>query len=229
MNTPFKITRTQYSHRSVRACIVFTMLALLSIWAAASDLPQITVKGLFKNTAILVIDGQQVVLKSGERKSGITLVSASSKNATIEHQGKHHTLLLSQSIGGSYTVAKKAEIRLSSQHNGHYFGTALINGRRGHFVVDTGASSVAMSSYTAKQLGIKYLSSKTVSVSTAQGLAKGYRVNLKKVEVGAIKINNVAAIVIEGRFPEDILLGNSFLSQTEMTIDNGVLLLQKEY
>jgi aspartyl protease family protein len=191
--------------------------------------PDVRVKGLFKNAAVLIIDGQQKLLKVGESSSGVSLISASSKSAIIEYKGEHKTVYLSQSIGTDFKTATKQEVRLSSQHNGHFYGTLYINGKRGHFLVDTGASSVAMSSNTAKQLGIDFQRGTPISVSTASGIAGGFRVTLKRVEVGSIAVSNVEAVVLEGGHPLDILLGNSFLSKVEMRIDNGVLLLQSKY
>lgn len=192
--------------------------------------PDIKVKGLFKNAAVLIINGQQKLLKvGGSQVQGVTLVSASSKGAVIEFEGKRINLQLSTNIGADYSEAEKAEVRLTSQHNGHYFGTALFNGRRGHFVVDTGASKIAMSSDTANQLGISYKGGKPISVNTAQGSTRGFLVNINRVELGGIRVDNVATIILEGRYPLEILLGNSFLSQLEMNIENGVLLLQSKY
>jgi len=195
----------------------------------AAAKPQVVVKGLFKNAAILEINGSQHLLKAGQTHAGVKLVSATTKGAVVEHEGQRQKLGLSQGIGTNYSNATKNEVRLTSKHNGHFFGNALINGRRAQFLVDTGASTISMSSTTAKRLGLRYENSPVVRVATAQGVTKGFQINLQKVEVGGIRVNNVAAIVLEGEYPLDVLLGNSYLSQVEMRIENGVLLLQSKF
>lgn len=210
--------------------ILIVFLAWFSASSKAFAEPEILIKGLFKNAAVLVIDGHQELLKVGKRtKSGVLLVSASSKGAVVEFEGERKQLYLTRGIGTSYSNASKKEVRLASQHNGHFFGTALINGQRRQFLVDTGASTISMSSKEADMLGIQYKNSKVVRVATAQGVTRGYEVKLRRVEIGGIRINNVGAIILEGEYPLDILLGNTFLSQVNVNIDNGVLIMQSKY
>lgn len=207
---------------------LFTVALFLPFYLEAE--PSVVVKGLFNGAAVLEINGRQTLLKEGKTSTeGIYLVRATSKEAVIEFSGKQKTLGLSQSIGTSYTEAEKSEVRLSSKHHGHFFGTAKFNGRSAQFLVDTGASAVSMSSAAADRLGINYRSGKVIHVSTAQGVTKGYQLLLQRVEVGDITVNNVSAIIIEGEYPLDVLLGNSFLSQTDMNIQNGVLVLKSKY
>jgi len=210
--------------------ILFGFIVLTFFSASLMAMPDILIKGLFKNAAVVVIDGRQQLLKVGESSdAGVTLVSASSKGAVIEYEGVQKTLTLTQGISSSFSEASKTEVRLVSQHNGHFFGSALFNGKRAQFLVDTGASSVAMSSKTAKMLGIRYQQAPVVRVDTAEGRTLGYQVKLRRVELGGIRVNNVAATVLEGEYPLDILLGNSFLGKLDMNIDSGVLVLKSKY
>lgn len=213
-------------------------LSLLTIWCgmfcfsmsyANNDL-NIVVKGLFKNNALVIIDGKQRLLKKGKTSpEGITLISANSKEAKIRFNDKVHVLSLSKDVGASYTKPTVSEIRLQRGDNGHYFTPGTINGRQTNFMVDTGASSVAMSSADADSIGLSYKDARKVRVNTASGLSDAFEVKLRSVAIGSVKVNNVNALVIEGIYPITILLGNSFLSQVEMKVDEGVLVLQKPY
>jgi aspartyl protease family protein len=196
----------------------------------ASATMQVHVLGLFTNMAILNIDGQQRRLKQGETSpEGVYLVSADSKGAVVRIAGETRKLLLSRAIGTHYKEADTTEVRLSSSHNGHFFGSAMIQGTRVQFMVDTGASAVVMNSIVAKQIGVDMSRAQAIRVATAQGVTLGHQVSLKKVSVGDIDVRNVSAIVLEGEHPVDVLLGNSFLSQVDMSIDNGVMVLQTKY
>ncbi|WP_075188255.1 retropepsin-like aspartic protease family protein [Teredinibacter haidensis] len=192
--------------------------------------PAVEVKGLFKGSAIFVIDGQQRLLKQGKTSpEGVKLIESNSKFALVEIDGKRHKLRLSRAVGGQYQTPDKAIVRLPSGHNGHYLATGSINGRSTKFLVDTGASSIAISSQQATSLGVKYRHGNRQAVSTANGMVNGFEINLSKVIVGTITLNNVRAVVIEGSSPRQILLGNSFLSRVNMRVEQGVLILQAKY
>ena len=96
-------------------------------------------------------------------------------------------------------------------------------------MVDTGATTVAMSLPQAKALGIDYRNGRLTPISTASGYSKGYLVYLKTVTVGTVTVQNVEALVSVGDFPETILLGNSYLSRVNMFRENGVLVLKGQY
>ena len=190
----------------------------------------IEVKGLFKNGAIFVINGHQQVLKAGEQApEGITLIEANSKFAVIEINGERRTVYLSNKIGTQYAPAETAEVRVNSGANDHFRPLGRINGRPVRFLVDTGASAVVMSSVTAQSLGVSYKDARTIGVNTAIGLSSGYVVSLNSVSVGDIRLNNIEAIVVEGSFPTDILLGNTFLSRLDMKVENNVLILKSRF
>lgn len=218
---------------NIRALLWSLPLLIMGLSASAHSLKpsDIDVRGLFKNTAIVQVNGQQRMLKVGKTSpEGITLISANSKQAEIELNGERFVLSLSKKIASNYSVAALPETRIQSGHNGHFFTHGMINEQSVEFLVDTGASSIALSSIVARRLGIDYKrSQRYVRVQTASGVVQGYRIVLREVSVGAITLNNVIAVVTEGEFPKDILLGNSFLSELDMKIESGVLVLQAKY
>ena len=190
----------------------------------------IVVKGLFKDGAVAEINGKQRVLKVGKRSpEGVLLISADSTKAVAEIDGQQRELTLDKSIGGSYAAPPKPEIRIASGQNGHYRTPGRINNRPVSFMVDTGASFVAMNDHQAQSLGLQFRRGQVMDVGTANGTTRGYKVMLYNVSVGEVTVNNVEAVVIEGFNQNDILLGNSYLSRIDMRVDQGVLVLQTKF
>lgn len=211
-----------------KAMKMFLYLALLFVIGIKNTYAQkIEVNGLFKNSAIVTIDGKQHVLKVGKKyKSGITLISANAKEAVISVKGKKQTYRLSNRIAQTFTVPRKKQLRINSGQHGHYFYRGSINGFSVDFLVDTGASSIAINANTAKRLGIsRRMSRGNVYVNTANAKVTGYLVTLREVKLGAIVVNNIEAVIMPNEYPEKILLGNSFLSKCDIKIENGVLVL----
>jgi aspartyl protease family protein len=105
---------------------------------------------------------------------------------------------------------------------------ARVDGRRLNFMVDTGASLIALTARDAARLGIHPKPSDfTVQVRTANGITKAAPVELGMVEVGNITVRNVRAMVqAEGALSEN-LLGMSFLSRVKFTHERGKLVLEQ--
>src|SRR5277367_4846864 len=97
---------------------------------------------------------------------------------------------------------------------GHFEVDARINGRRIGFMVDTGASVIALTARDAARLGIHPPQSAFVAeVKTANGTVRGAPVRLDAVEVGKLELRDVAALVLPDQALSDNLLGLSFLSR----------------
>ena len=192
--------------------------------------PDISLHGLFGKSAVLIINGKQRLLKQGQTSpEGVTLISSSKNEAVLEVDGQRVSLGLSQHISSNFQAAELAEVRIPRGHNGHYFVTGYINGRATEFMVDTGASAVALNLNQAKALGIDYRNGESIKVNTASGVADAREVVLNKLTIGNITLYQVRCIVNIGAHPTIALLGNSFLSKVKMTEDEGVLLLQKKF
>jgi aspartyl protease family protein len=190
---------------------------------------EIEAKMLAQGSAVLVIDGTQRMLREGKRSpEGVLLVSADGKQAVLEIEGKRRTISLSRSIGSKFEKASKTEIRIASGRGGHHYTKGLINGMPVDFVVDTGASSIAMNRFVAERLGIDYRGGTPITVSTANGNAKAFRVILPSVSVGNIVVHQVDAAISTTDSPSVVLLGNSYLSKVDLKIDEGVLVLSEK-
>ncbi len=209
--------------------IIFGLLFcfVLAQFVYAAD---IVVLGLFKNKAIVQIDGKQRTLKKGKASpEGVMLISADSETAILEIDGKQKEFKLGRHIGTSYKQKKQAEAKIMPV-NGMYSITGFINGQPVTFIVDTGATWISMNIHHARSLGInfRYIGKRSY-VSTANGMVPIYRITLDKVRVGEIELTNVAAGVIEGNSPAKVLLGNSFLNRVEMQRQGQVMLLKQKF
>ena len=203
---------------------VFT--ALFSLSALVQAMAPVEVVALFKERAVIRSAEGQVMLKTGETsKFGATLLSANPHEAVVRYKGEVYRLGLSARVSGGFAEPEATEVRLNEDSFGQYRMRGAINGNYVNFLVDTGASVIAMSEHTARQINLDYLNSDRGKVQTAQGTADSYFLTLSEVTLGGIKVNGVRATVIQGGYPVDVLLGMSFLNQVNMQNSNGVLVL----
>ena len=189
----------------VRALVVGLVLN-----ATAEAGPSVRVLALFADKAMLEIDGQRRVLRVGAiGPAGVSLVSADPNEAVVEIDGQRQTLRLGSAVNASYRPRQRREIRiLKDSRAAGYFVDGLINGQPVRFLVDTGATSIAMSEVQAGRLGIAHRVEGTpVGVGTASGNAIGHRVTLRAVSIGGVRLNDIQAVVIEGDSPRRVLLG----------------------
>jgi aspartyl protease family protein len=195
----------------------------------------ISVTALFGGKAQLVIDGGKPRMLSAGQTSpeGVKLISADSSAAVIEFQGKRRSLALGSGmkIGGADLSASSSasSVTLTADAQGHYQTLGQVNGGTVTFLVDTGATSIALPSADARRLGINYLNGQRGYTQTANGRAVAYRVTLDTVKVGDITLHAVEAVVLEGDGLKVALLGMSFLNRTEMKRDGQALTLIRRY
>ena len=213
--------------RSIGVFLILFGVSLNDVYGAE----RITVRGLFKNRALLEIDGKQHLLRSGQiSPEGVKLISANSKQAVVEDRGKQSSLTLGHSISTNLSAPRQQRMRIVPDVRGMYRTTGSINGYPVQFMVDTGATLVSMNRQQAKRLGIDYRVEGEPAVSTtASGYSKIYLVNLKRVKIGEIELNNIKAAVHDGNFPPITLLGMSFLGQLDMLSTGGGLELSRKY
>jgi aspartyl protease family protein len=198
-------------------------------YACATD---VNVVGLFPGKALVEIDrASPRMMTEGQKIDDVRLVSADSTGAVIEIGGKRHNIPLGQSATGGATQgdSRPGTVVLTADGRGQFFATGSINGATTRFIVDTGASSVALGSAEAKKLGLDYKKGRRGMTSTANGLAPMYVVTADKISVGDITLHQVEVAVIEGAGLPISLLGMSFLNRLEMKRDGGSMTLTKRY
>jgi aspartyl protease family protein len=119
-------------------------------------------------------------------------------------------------------------VTIQRASNGHFQTEVTVDGRRIDMMVDTGASVIALRQRDAARLGIHPAASEyTVRVSTANGIVKGARAELRRVDVGGVTVRDVAALVMPDEALGQNLLGMSFLSKLRWEQRNGRLVLEQ--
>jgi clan AA aspartic protease (TIGR02281 family) len=118
------------------------------------------------------------------------------------------------------------------QHVGNsYFADVVLNGNvHGKFVVDTGASSVAISQELADKLALTPLSGQPTIVAGATGIAISRNVTLRSVRVGKAEELMVVATILPAKLHIDGLLGMTFLRHYQATLDtkHNALILKRD-
>jgi aspartyl protease family protein len=198
--------------------LAFAVLFAL-IAGSASAAQSVSLHALFKDKAIFVIDGTRRVLTTGQSSpEGVRLIATdtAAEQAEIEIGGRRETVKLGMVMSG-FQPANRATVVLWPGGGGQYRTEGMINGQSVRFLVDTGATTIALSGDEATRLGIDFRKRGRVGyASTASGVVRAYSLTLDKVELGAIALYNVEAGVIEGSFPSEVLLGMSFLGRLNM-------------
>lgn len=202
---------------------------LLALSGSLLAEPQVRVLALFSDKALLEIDGSQRLLKKGQTSpEGVRLLESNSLRALVEIAGRPQSLEPKARIGTQFVTPDANEYRIVRDNSGHYRASGSINGQSVDFLVDTGASIVALNEQQARQLGIDYPRvGKPMMAQTASGLVKGYGVTLDRVALGTISRYNVEGVVVEGDSPRQALLGMSFLNALEMSNQGNILLLKQ--
>ncbi len=189
----------------------------------------VQVVGLFPGAAVLSVDGQRKLVRVGQTgPAGVQVVSVDSRSAVLRVDGAERSYGLSREYNTAGVAApQKQTLSIARSNGGHYWAEGAINGRAQQFLVDTGATSIALNESHARRLGIDYRTSgQPIQVSTASGTAKGWRVTLDKVSVGPLQVLGVEAVVLEGGSPTEALLGMSFLNRVGWRVENNLLVLQ---
>ncbi|WP_395609430.1 TIGR02281 family clan AA aspartic protease [Pseudomonas sp. B22129] len=117
------------------------------------------------------------------------------------------------------------EVKLLGNNQGHFVASGQINGQPVAFMLDTGATDVAVPAGLADRLGLKR--GMPVTLSTANGLSQGFRTHLDRLQLGEIVLQDVRALVAPGLDGDQVLLGMSALKQLEFTQRSGTLLLRQ--
>ncbi|WP_321528679.1 TIGR02281 family clan AA aspartic protease [Sedimenticola selenatireducens] len=202
------------------------------LWSASVlAVEKVRVMALFADKAMLQIDGKQRLLRAGQKSpEGVLLVSADANGAVIEVNGKRDSYSLGSQVGGHFAQRQMAEVKIWADNRGSYNTMGSINGRMVDMLVDTGATTIAMSEVEAKRLGIPYrIRGEKTGVRTASGFAKAYAITLDQVQVGELVLQQVEAVVVEGNSPHRVLLGMSFLSRVKMEHKGTLMVLQSKF
>ena len=190
----------------------------------------VNVIGLFPGKAVIVINrGAPRTLATGQTVEGVKLVSANSKQAVLEIDGKRLTVEMGQHFETAALTGSRNAVTLAPDSRGHFVIDGAVNGVHIRFLVDTGATLVAIPAGDATRLGIDYRKGRRAISQTANGPVSFWHVTLDSVTLGDITLSNVPGAVHEGGGLDIALLGMSFLGRTEMRREGPNLTLTKRY
>lgn len=223
------VHRAEPARRSLTMALA--ALALLALTAArAADVASVTFNGSLGATkALLLIDGTPRTLAVGESHRGVKLLSVTGDEAEVSIDGRRVPLRIGATqvnLGGRSGPGSAGRIVLTAGPGGHFTPTGSINGHAARFLVDTGATSVAIGLSDAARLGLDLKNARRAYASTANGNVAVHLVTLDSVRVGDVEVFNVDAVITPSAMPH-VLLGNSFLTRFQMRRENDTLTLEK--
>ena len=163
---------------------------------------------------------------------GVYILRISPEVVDVMVDGQRRKLRLGGNnvVTNRYKQRKDTTVTISRSANGMYSTVGSINGLTVSFLVDTGATTIAMNADHARRLAIDYrVVGDPTFVGTASGVAKAYRVTLDTVTVGKITMRNISAVVMDGKFPTQVLLGMSFLGRLEIQREGAIMRLKKKF
>ncbi|QFZ83943.1 TIGR02281 family clan AA aspartic protease [Variovorax paradoxus] len=213
----------------MKALLVAALCSAAALGAHAAD--SVTLTGSIGSRAILIVNGAPPkTVAVGETFQGVKLVSLLADQAVVESAGKRFSLRMDSpvSIGRGGVASSGNRIVLPADSRGHYMTQGQINGRAVTFMLDTGATTIALSAVDAQRIGLDYSKGQLVQMRTANGNAPGYRLRLQSVRVGDVEVYDIDAIVSQQPMPY-VLLGNSFLNRFSMRRDADEMILEKRY
>jgi aspartyl protease family protein len=202
---------------------------LLALACAAASAQTVSLSGSMGDKALLVINGTPRAVAVGTTRDGIKVIGVTPHDATVEIDGKRVVLLLGGAqvnLGGAGGASSGTRIVMTAGSGGHFLSDGSINGKQVRFLVDTGASVIALGRSDAERIGIDYKSGQRVLMNTANGQVMAFRVTLNSVRIGDVQVHNVEATVSTGEMPF-VLLGNSFLTRFQMKRENDMLTLDR--
>jgi aspartyl protease family protein len=136
-------------------------------------------------------------------------------------EGEHNPNL---NLEISASADGRAEVVLKRNRLGHYVAPGTINGEPVTFLVDTGASAVALPLQLARELGLPLRSGGRSK--TANGIVNTWTTHIDSLAIGALHARNVHAVVMPNMPGHEVLLGMTFLRRVELFQHDGRLTLR---
>ncbi len=210
------------------ARFLFALLLAPAVWGQT-----VAINGTLGDKALLIVDGgfpKSVAV--GATHMGVKVVSMQGDSVVVEIAGKRMTMRVGDapaSVGSNAGLAAGgSRVVLTAGPGGHFTSEGQINGRIVRFMVDTGASAVALSISEAERIGLKYKNGDRVQMNTANGVVPGWRMTLDSVRLGDVSIGGVDAVITPASMPY-VLLGNSFLNRFQMNRTNDQMVLERRF
>jgi aspartyl protease family protein len=133
-------------------------------------------------------------------------------------QNPNRSLQVKPDINGNVSII------LQRNRSGHYVAPGLINDQPVLFLLDTGASHVALPADLADQIGLKREA--MMSSLTANGLVRSWMTKLDQVELGPFVMHDVQASIMPSMPTKEVLLGMNFLKHLELVQKGNQMIIR---
>lgn len=120
---------------------------------------------------------------------------------------------------GLAQVSVTDSVTLKRNAGGHFVAPGRINGVAVNFLVDTGATGVALPADVARRVGAR--SGGPLRTATAAGVTTAYATRLESVELAGLTARDVAGVIVPDMPGDTVLLGMSFLSRFAVRMEGG--------
>jgi aspartyl protease family protein len=207
------------------------LVVALALSCGAAGATDVNVIGLFPGKAVVVVNrGAPRTLAVGDKTpEGVRLLSVDSGSATLEVDGRREKLDMGQHFETAASSGSRESVTLPADDHGQFVTSGQVNGNHMRFVIDTGATYVAIPASEARRLGIDLSHARQGATMTANGPVAVYKVSLDSVTLGGVTLYNVEATVHPMPGMDVGLLGMSFLNRMEMRREGTTLTLTKRY
>jgi aspartyl protease family protein len=213
----------------LKQALIYFMAFAAGLGGTPAYATAVAVVGLFRNKAVVRIDGGAPrMLGVGETVQGVKLLSATSEGATLVVDGVRRALGMGQSFAGNTGGDSRPRVSITADARGHFSSAGSINGYPLTFLVDTGASAIAINAADAGRIGLDYKKGQAGAVNTAGGVVPAWRVTFNTVKLGGIVVNQVDGLVVESGLSIP-LLGMTFLNRMDMRRDGQTMTLTQRY
>lgn len=189
---------------------------------------QLQLVGQFGKKAVMLINGTQRIIEINKTSpEGVKLLGIEPDYVMVSDNGIRKKIIFATHTNSQYEERKTSKVDIWADNTGSYVIPGAINGQVVSFLVDTGATSIAMNEFVARRLNIdfRYLGT-PIRATTASGVVTGYALKLASVKVGEIHLTNIEAVILEGGYPTRVLLGMSFLKHVKFERDNNLMTLE---
>lgn len=203
----------------------FSFLLCSSLSAA-----EISLIGILGEKVLVQADGERTrLLAVGQSIGQARLLAVNPGSAQFDIGGRRITLTLDNRTIKNTPETDSSHLRLSVGEGGHFLAHLRINALPLLGIIDTGATTLAISSIHARMAGIDPSQGVPGRGHTAQGWVETRKVRISRLNLGHFTLYDVDAVVVEGEFPLKPLIGMNVLQRFTMQREADQLTLQQRY
>ncbi len=147
--------------------------------------------------------------------AALSAIGAARMIASLDDSARAATPVLRAEAAVSAPAIPSVTAQVTKSADGHYWAEAMVDGKVVRFLVDTGATAVALTADDARRLGYNPAGlDYRHDVITAEGRVKAAAVQLRSISIAGARVENVDALILE-RGLHTSLLGMSYLGKLQ--------------